>query len=238
MPPSAQEPLLDFLFLTIARKLPPISLREGAAVARYLHSLAWDFAAGDDRKALDRTSGVIWGIVSQRARFRTAEKKTVIGFLQKNAHLVRLNIDQVLALVRSLPEPKPHVAPPMLSGLFTAGPLGAHRARLEDDLTERIAAGYWALRHAKVPKASTLVAAALNLHQVPRGSRDSETVWSAYDVQEKVKQYDRVLAKQSSDVKRGRQWLVDKWRARWGSATPAPNPPDDPLRTDPADTLK
>jgi hypothetical protein len=59
VPPSPEQ-LLDFLFSTIARKLPPISLRDGAAVARYLHSLAWDSARGRNRQKLHTLSDVIW----------------------------------------------------------------------------------------------------------------------------------------------------------------------------------
>jgi hypothetical protein len=229
VPPSPEQ-LLEFLFTTIVRKLQPMSLREGAAVARYLHSLAWDPAhpeyrvRGDDLQLLHKLSDVIWGTVLQRAPFKAANKKQAIEFLEKNAytHLVRQNVAGALDLVRALPEPKPHVAPPTLSGRFTGGALGAHRARLNDDLTERISAGYWALRQANVAKASTRVAEAVNRYGLRTRSRRSDTRWSSYEVQERVKQYDRVLSKHNAGVKTARQQLVERWEIAWYSATTAP----------------
>jgi hypothetical protein len=94
MSPSPDD-LLNFLFSTIARKLPPINLREGAAVARYLHSLAWEESTkGPNRELLNGLSKVIWGIVSQFGAFKTAERKRVIEFLEKNqyTHLVRQEV--------------------------------------------------------------------------------------------------------------------------------------------------
>lgn len=229
MPPSPEQ-LLEFLFTTVARKFGPISLREGAAVARYLHSLAWgpahpeDRVRGDDLQLLHRLSDVIWGTVLQRASFKTAEQEQVIEFLEKNAytHLVRQNVARALGLVRALPEPNPHVAPTTLSGRLRGGALGARRARLNDDLTERIAAAYWALRQSGVAKASTRVAEALNRFGLRTHSHRSETTWSSYEVRERVKQYDRVLSNHNAGVKPGRQQLVERWEIAWYSATTAP----------------
>jgi hypothetical protein len=213
--PCSPPQLLDFLFSTIARKLPPIRLREGAAIARYLHSLAWDSARGPERKLLDALSHGVWGIVLQRADFETADRRQVVEFLEKNAHshLVQFDVVSAVKLIRSLPGPKPHSIPPVLSGPFHSETLGSHRSRLKDDLTERIAAAYWDLRYAKVPKASTLIAGALNRYGISTRSRESDSRWCGYEVMERVKQYDQVLAKQNADRLLGRRRLVDKWNA-------------------------
>jgi len=54
IPPSPLV-LIDFLFATLARKVPPIGLREGAAVARYLNWLSWE--AGPGSKSLNPSEG-------------------------------------------------------------------------------------------------------------------------------------------------------------------------------------
>jgi len=77
--------LLDFLFSTLAHKTPPIGLREGAAVARYLDFLSWESGPGPQSRLLRELSGVIWGTVLQREEFKTAEKEQTIEFLERVA---------------------------------------------------------------------------------------------------------------------------------------------------------
>jgi len=225
--PYAPSPaqFLDFLFSTIARKPPSIGLREGAAVARYLHALAWDSARGSNRKLLHTLSDVIWGIVLQRADFKAAEREQVVEFLKKNAdsHLVHFDVASAMKLTLSLPEPKPRSPPPTLSGTFLSETLGARRGGLRDDLTERISAAYWFLRSANVFKARTLVADALNRNGIPTRSRMSETRWSGYEVMERVRQYDNVLENKIRDRLAGRRRLVQKWKALY-RLVDVPNP--------------
>jgi hypothetical protein len=73
VPPSPTD-LLEFLFLTIARKPPRIGFREGAAVARYLDLLGAEFEGGSEKALLWELSKVIWKNVFQRAEFKAAQK--------------------------------------------------------------------------------------------------------------------------------------------------------------------
>ena len=81
MPPSPFE-VLNFLCVTLARKPPAVSLRQGAAVARYLDDLVYELAAGPDRQRILRLSQVIWGKVFQFSKFKTATKEEAIEFLE------------------------------------------------------------------------------------------------------------------------------------------------------------
>jgi hypothetical protein len=138
----------------------------------------------------------------------------VIRFLEKfsDTDLISFNVAAALKAVRTANPPKSFRAPRFLRSQFVGVTLGP-RHRLSDDLTERICAGYWALRFASVPGARTIVAETLNRHAVPTGSR-GYSQWSGAEVAERVKQYEQnVLIKQSPDLKGSRKWLVERWTA-------------------------
>ena len=102
MPPSPFE-LLNFLFVTVARKPPGVSFRQGAAVARYLDDLVYELAPGPDRQLILRLSQVIWGKVFQFSKFKSATKEEVIDFLEdfSRTHLATYNVETAVETVSS-----------------------------------------------------------------------------------------------------------------------------------------
>jgi hypothetical protein len=213
MPPSALH-LIDFMFFTIARKLPPISLREGAAVARYLGDLTYEVAPGPSAKLLKVMANSIWASVFQLAKFKSVRKAAVLEFLEKFewTHLIDWDVKSALEIVRSAGPPQPHHMPPMLQAPFMRRTLGTGAKRLSDDLTERICAGYWALRFGGVSNARKHIAAALNRHGIQTRARRAGTAWTGYEVAERVKQYEeQALRKRGQNLMAARHVLVKKW---------------------------
>jgi hypothetical protein len=214
IPPSPLV-LLDFLFGTLARKVPPIGLRECAAVARYLDWLSWEAGPGSKSLNLRKLAGAIWGTVLQHAEFKAAGKEQTIEVLLKLAdtQLAGFDVAAALETVRSLPTPKAFRPLPALRTPFTSVTMGPGTPQLATDLSERIYAGYWAVRLAGIRGARQTVADALNRHHVPCPRRDgTETLWTGYEVTERVKQFEKhQLIKPNGDRKAGRQWLVEKW---------------------------
>jgi hypothetical protein len=86
------------------------------------------------------------------------------------------------------------------------------RSKLSDDLTERIYAGYWALKFGKVAKARQYVAMALERAGIPRGGRSDGETWTTYDVGERLKQYEARAKSTPARRDAHRRWLVEKWQ--------------------------
>jgi hypothetical protein len=97
--------LLEFLCATLARRPQPPPFRLGAAVARYLNTLAYHVPPGQERQRLLLLSKVIWGRVFQFAKFQTAKKEEPIRFLQdfSQTHLANYNVAAAIETVRSSP---------------------------------------------------------------------------------------------------------------------------------------
>jgi hypothetical protein len=157
---------LEYLFSTIGRRPRPIGLREGASVARYLKSLAWETAAGPSRQRLERTSNAIWDTVFSHARFSISSKTEAMVFLAEHAdtYLAGLDVEGALKQVRESRVPRLYPRgmplPNLLSrNMSVQGQPTPHR---RDDLSERIYAGYHALRRARVRNARGRLAEALN----------------------------------------------------------------------------
>jgi len=211
MPPSPFE-VLNFLCVTLARKPPPVSLRQGAAVARYLDDLVYELAAGPDRQRILRLSQVIWGKVFQFSKFKTATKEKAIDFLEdfRRTHLATYNVEAAVRAVSSAKVLKGHVYPTVLRSPGQSVTLGAGMGRYSDDLSERICAGYWVLRLAGIHGAREHVAKALNHHRIRTRSRKAGATWTGFEVAERMKQYEaRTFAKGSR--RNARQALVEKW---------------------------
>jgi hypothetical protein len=206
IPPSPLV-LLDFLFMTLARRIPSIRLGEGAAEARYLENLSGQAEPKDQRKLLRKLSLSIWGAVLQRAKFKAADKEKVIEFLP------------ALMLRRSSKQSgHPHhrrsfVHLPTLRGPSMTVTLGKGTPRLVNDLSERIYAGYWALRFTGIGGAHQHVADPLNRHHIPcRSQAGTRNPRTGYEVAERLKAYEkRGLTKPGGDRNAGRRWLVEKW---------------------------
>jgi len=228
MPPSPFE-LLEFLCATLARKPPPMPFRQGAGVARYLDTLAYELDHGTERQRLLALSKVVWGHVFQFAEFKAASMDETIQFLEAFAptHLARYNTAAAIQTVRASGVPQAYRPPRILRspnlGITT-------NQRMSDDLTERICTGYWAFRFAGYRGARSHVADALNRYQIPMHSLVGDQSWTGYEVAERVKQHEaRVFAGRSSARKAARQKLVDKWNALY---YPVPvKPPGERKRT-------
>jgi hypothetical protein len=207
--------LLDFLFSTLARKTPPIGLREGAEVARYLDHLSWESGPGPQGQLLRELSRVIWGTVLQGSEFKTAEKDLAIEFLKQVAdtHLASFDVAAAIETVRSLPPPKEFSPLPTLRAPFMSVTMGPETRRLATDLSERICAGYWALRFARIAGARQHVADALNRHGIPcRRQEGTESLWAGYEVAERLKEYEKSgLIAPNGDRTAGRRALVTRW---------------------------
>ena len=211
MPPSPFE-LLNFLCATLARKPPPLQFRQGAAVARYLDDLVYELAPGPDRQHISRLSRAIWGTVFQFSKFKTAGKKEAIQLLEdfKGTHLATLNVEAAMKTVSSAKTPKGHVYPTVLRSPGQSVTLGPGMSRYSDDLSERICAGYWALKFAGIHGAREHVAKALNHHGIRTRSGKAGAPWTGFEVAERVKQYEaRFFAKNSR--KDARRFLAEKW---------------------------
>ncbi len=225
MPPSPLK-LLDALFATVARKTKPMPFREGAATARYLSNLAYEMSPGPERERILRLSEIVWGRVFQFAEFRTAGKEEAIQLLEEfsKTHLVKYHMPVLIESVRAAPAPKPYQAKPVLASPLMAVTMGPGSKRLPDDLTERIYAGYWALRFGKVANARRHVAEALQRADIPREGHLGDQDWTSYDVGERLKQYDATTPKAPDARKEHRQGLVEKWQLLCAGVRVPPRP--------------
>ena len=73
--PAEAEPFLNYLLSAIRRRPRPVSLREGAAVARYLKGLATETEPGDVQRLLERLAEVIWATVLSPVFQPAAERR-------------------------------------------------------------------------------------------------------------------------------------------------------------------
>jgi hypothetical protein len=210
MPPSPCE-LMEFLFVTIARKPKAVPFRKGAAVARYLDNLIYQLPPGKERQLISRLAKAVWGQVFQFAKFKMSKRIETIQFLEafSQTHLSMFDTATAINTVRSSSAPPDYRPRPILR----SPNLGiATDRRLRDDLTERICAAYWALRLARIPNARRQVAEALTRRGIPTRSRTGDLSWTGFEVTERVKQYEaQVLARLSPDRKAARRALVEKW---------------------------
>jgi hypothetical protein len=214
MPPSPFE-LLNFLFVTVARKPLVLHLREGAAVARYLDDLVYEMPPGPERQLISLFCKAIWGRVFQFSKFRTATKEETIEFLERFAQTHLATYDTVAAVkaVSTSSAPKPHVTPSVLRAPGVSVTLGQGNKNFSDDLSERICAGYWALRLAGEFGARGHVAKALNHYGIRTRSRTGDAAWTGAEVDERTKQHEaRAFPKGPKQVAGARKALVAMWQ--------------------------
>jgi len=211
---------LEWLFSAIARRPRPLSLREGAEVARYLKGLAWEAKEGPLRQHLDWLAEIIWGTVFTYAPFQPAGKKSVVRFLTTHdaTYLAGLDVKVALQHVQESPEPalaSALSAPPRVMGR-NISVSGAGTPQLRDDLSERIYVAYHALRRAGIHGARGRIASALNQRGVTTRARPATgNEWGPSEVSERVKQYEARLRslkdRRSMALQAGRGKVVDKW---------------------------
>ena len=218
---SEAEAFLEYLFSAVAQRPRPLSLREGAGVARYLKALAWETPPGAARALLERLGEVLWGTLLQHAPFAMSRKPAVVAFLEKHAstYLAGFDVEVALKQVRTSNPPRQTTAlpaPRLMSRKLAVS--GSGSPWLSDDLSERSYAAYHALRQAGIHNARGRIAAVLNQCGLQTRARHGTLRgWGSYEVYERVKQYEARLKKWipagrgPSAVKQGRQSLVDRW---------------------------
>ena len=148
----------------------------------------------------------------QFSKFKTATKEEAIQFLEdfRRTHLATLNVEAALKTVSAAKILKGHVYPKVLRSPGQSVTQGPGMSRYSDDLSERICAGYWALKFAGIHGARGHVAKALNHHGIRTRSRKAASTWSGFEVNERVKQYEaRFFAKGNRDA--DRRFLAEKW---------------------------
>lgn len=178
--PEQVQRFLAYLFASVASKPKPILLREGTAVARYLATQAFAVRSGPSgsrsrSQQLDRLTKMIWGTVFAVAPIEAASHDQAIRFFRRHAdtYLAGYDINEIIKNLDSIPPmegPRLHFRPPNLMSrqMSVSGEGNPH---LLDDLSERIYAGYQALRRYGIRNAGGLVADALNLRGITGRSR-------------------------------------------------------------------
>jgi len=204
---------LQRLFGDVARRPQQILLREGAAVARYLKALAANLPAGNHRNRIDRLADLTWGTVFQVSPIEMAKTHEVVRFLRRHeqTYFARYNIDAATEDVISSPPPVPPQAMFRPPNLLSVGMSvqGEGTPQLEDDLSERIYAAYWALRLSGIENARGMVAVVLNeAGLTTRAGAGRAKHWEGKQVAERMKQFERKL---TNDSKRP---VTDSWRKR------------------------
>jgi hypothetical protein len=159
-------------------------------------------------------SRAIWGTVFQFSRFQTAAKDETLQLLRElsQTHLATLDVNGAIQTVNSHSAPARHKVPRVLRSPAQGITLGPGSPRLRDDLTERIYAGYWALRLARVHGAADRVAKALNRHRIPMHTRAGNGLWSSYEIRDRLKQFE-ARHNVGRDLKTMRTELVTHWEA-------------------------
>ncbi len=230
---------LEFLFGHLAKRPVKLTLRESAAVARYLERLALQgvrkpvMSSGREHSAegrseeerrvrsnVDHLSKVIWGLLRQYGQFGASSSVETARFLKRHSATYFKNLDIRSALnflqTFELPDgvPYPFNPPGLVSDNMSSS--GGGNRYLVDDLTERIYAGYHGLKRAGVRWPGPKVARALDRATVETSKRrqGSHPGWLPQDVNERVKEYDKRLRTKAHGVRKGvaGEKLVSAWR--------------------------
>lgn len=208
---------LSFLFGDLARRPERFSLRESAAVARYLRALARETSPGTLRAELERMARQVWMDALDFAPFEIAKKSQAMAFLRRHAetHLASYDTGAMLGHVGSAPRPTKFAEPVSLPRLLSRSMavVGPGGQRLGDDLSERVFAAYTALRAAGIHGASTAVARAIKASEATRKrGRAPQTDWGADEVRERCKRFRGFLTKQhGGNVLRAGKQVANKW---------------------------
>jgi hypothetical protein len=227
---------LEFVFSDVAERPKPLTLSEGAAVARYLFGLSRELAGQPGYNELDRMAKVIWATILQRAPFKPSSKRQTIRFLTRHKRTY-LNSFDMLGLIKTIeksPEPRPRSVVDPAPLLMSRGrSVGGHgEPRLQNDLSERICAAYYLLHRSGIKNARGRIARALNQFAVPRTRRgQGGAPWDSDEVAERVKQHRAKLKRRSAPDQRGRladqerNALADRWVSSFRTAAALRKPP-------------
>jgi hypothetical protein len=199
-------------------------LKETAGICRYLKALALE-RQGPARHELDRLAQVIWLQLLEVARIELPDKAAVIHFLEEHAstYLHSFDIGHFRTAIEAA-EPPYRMAeafrPPKLLGGGRSSS-GGGPARLQDDLTERIYASYYALKRTGIHNARGRISDVLNALKIPTNARPkTDSRWGSAEVIERVRQFEQRLVRQhelagrddrATEIIRLRNMLVDSW---------------------------
>jgi hypothetical protein len=231
--PEENGPFLEFLFGKIARKPKQLKLKETAGVARYLKAAAVEAGASPERGTIERLAEVIWLTMLDSGQIEIAPKGEAIQFLKTHAltYLASFDVNRISEYLANLPEPARHAEffqPPKLKGASRSA-WGQGRARLQDDLTERIYVAYHALRRTGTRNTRGRIATVLNEKGYETGVRSvTQCRWGPAEVNERVRQFGDRIVRQHRLTKgdrrhqeRLRNTLVDTWIHGFHFASPA-----------------
>jgi hypothetical protein len=232
---------LEFLFAHIATRPVKLTLRESAAVARYIEWLAlqgvrttvasegpierkYSGARRTEkerrlRNNLDRLSRIIWGLLRQHGQFSASSREEASRFLKRHSATYFKNADvkSALSFLQAFELPRDAPNPFKPSGLVSdhmSGPIDG--TYFFDDLSERIYAAYHGLKRAGVRWPGPRVAQALDRAAVvpTRRRQGAHSGWVPQDVNERVKEYDKRLRTKALRTRKGRagEVLASAWR--------------------------
>ena len=172
--------------------------------------------------------------------YAAAGKDSVVEFLEEYAYTylatikARLGLDRLIDYTRQALAPSRGNLnrPPNLVTADTAR-VGKGNPHLADDLSERIYAGFYALKRAGISRASRTVAEHLNrAGRKVRTLDDRDDAWNEYSVRERIKEFGAKLRRQhgtagKAAAQRVRDSLVDRWLGMFRiHHTPARHPQD------------
>jgi hypothetical protein len=221
--PSQADEFLKFLFSTVARRAGMIRLHEGAAVAQCLKELAWRLPAGAGRTHLDRLAWQVWQTTFRVASIKPSGKQKAARFLRRHrgTHFRNSVVGRTLELLEEVDVPDEEIEAAARSSEANLvsermSIQGKALDHLQDDLSERIYAGYHALRLAGIPGARGRVMQALKAQRLARkGLAGKRVAWDAAAVADRVKQYRDVVRRRfgpkKDQVDKGRNLVVWKW---------------------------
>ena len=214
---SEVDDFLSFLFLNPAIRPENLQLQEGAAVARYLESLAIygvPLAVLErGQKAIDeyhrvsqrreegakalhvrhrlvKAADAIWWHLRAYGEFEPSSKEAALGFIKRHLGTYFGKLKPILSILENHGIPQGMrctTSPPSFLGP-NLNVAGPGNPHLRDDLSERIFAAYHALPRAGMKHRSPRIAAALNSARA--AGRDD---WNWNDVNERIKGYKRGL---------------------------------------------
>ena len=222
------ESFLTWLFNDLARRPPPMALREVACVVRYLQFLESNgvpkviIARGSEaireyrilnqskedaslRHAAGQTVKIVWSDLLSFGEFEPSSRREAQRFFKK--HSSRWSHPWLAPALKFLEEFElpPGATPPTQQEHLVGRHLsarGSGNPYLESDLSERVAAADYALERAQIPRRRASIAKVLE--KSPLARRKGE-VWGPNEVRNRVRSYTRQKDHMPIDH------LADKW---------------------------
>jgi hypothetical protein len=226
---------LEWLFSDSASKPKALTLRETAAVVRYLRRLSTQgipksiLKAGpeaiakyrqqdelkerESRLAVDLIAKIVWGDLLQFGRIQAASNKEAQQFFKARVGFWKHpKLDQALKFLEQFDLPAdaqdPFQPPALVGGRHAV--YGSSNSYLQDDLSERIATADYTLKQAGVKSRRQCIADALG-----KSPAAKEGGWLDEEIADRAKAYRR------SKSARPGFWLARRWissfRFRWNS---------------------